>query len=73
MRGIRVWPRLLGLRPAVVERVRIGSDGEVIVSARPAFRERDRYGGVPAPSPGLISAGPPAVACTRPRHDVRVR
>ena len=44
MRGIRVWARLLGLRRAVVEDVRIGSEGEVIVSVRPVWRERDRCG-----------------------------
>jgi transposase len=44
MRGIRVWARLLGVRRAVVEDVRIGSEGEVIVSVRPGWRERDRCG-----------------------------
>jgi transposase len=44
MRGIRVWARLLGLRRAVVEDVRMGSDGEVIVSVRPSWRDRDRCG-----------------------------
>lgn len=44
MRGIRVWARLLGLRRAVVEDVRIGSEGELIVSCRPGWRERDRCG-----------------------------
>jgi transposase len=44
MRGIRVWARLLGLRRAVVEDVRIGREGEVIVSVRPGWRERDRCG-----------------------------
>jgi transposase len=44
MRGIRVWARLLGLRRAVVEDVRLGSEGEVIVSVRPGWRERDRCG-----------------------------
>ena len=44
MRGIRVWARLLGLRRAVVEDVTIGSEGEVIVSVRPGWRERDRCG-----------------------------
>ena len=44
MRGIRVWARLLGLQRAVVEDVRIGSEGEVIVSVRPGFKERDRCG-----------------------------
>jgi transposase len=44
VRGIRVWARLLGLQRAVVEDVRIGSEGEVIVSVRPGWRERDRCG-----------------------------
>jgi transposase len=52
MRGIRVWARLLGLRRAVVEGVRIGIEGEVIVSARPGFRERDRCGVCGRRSPG---------------------
>jgi len=52
MRGIRVWARLLGLRRAVVEDVRLGSEGEVIVSARPGFRERDRCGVCRRRSPG---------------------
>src|SRR5271156_1577904 len=44
MRGIRLWARLLGLRGAVVEDVRLGSEGEVIVGVRPGWRERDRCG-----------------------------
>ena len=52
MRGIRVWARLLGLRRAVVEDVRIGSEGEVIVSVRPGWRERDRCGVCRRRSPG---------------------
>ena len=52
MRGIRVWARLLGLRRAVVQDVRVGSEGEVIVSVRPAFRERDRCGVCRRRSPG---------------------
>ena len=44
MRGIRVWARLLGLQRAVLEDVRIGIEGEVIVSVRPGWRERDRCG-----------------------------
>ncbi len=44
MRGIRVWAGLLGLQRAVVEDVRMGSEGEVIVSVRPIWRERDRCG-----------------------------
>jgi transposase len=52
MRGIRVWARLLGLRRAVVEDVRIGSEGEVIVAVRPGWRERDRCGICRRRSPG---------------------
>ena len=44
MRGIRVWARLLGLQRTVVEDVRTGSEGAVIVSVRPSWRERDRCG-----------------------------
>ena len=42
MRGIRVWARLLGLRRAVIEDVWVGDEGEVVVAARPIWRERDR-------------------------------
>jgi len=52
VRGIRVWARLLGLRRAVIEGVRIGSEGEVVVSARPNWRERDRCGVCRRRSPG---------------------
>ena len=44
MRGIRVWAWLLGLRRAVIEDAWIGEDGEVVVAARPDWRERDRCG-----------------------------
>jgi transposase len=44
VRGIRVWAGLLGLQRAVVEDVGLGSEGEVIVSVRPGWRERDRCG-----------------------------
>jgi transposase len=44
VRGIRVWARLFGLRRAVVQDVWIGDEGEVVVSARPDWRERDRCG-----------------------------
>jgi transposase len=45
VRGIRVWGRLVGLRRAVVEDVRIGEEeGELVVAARPGWRERDRCG-----------------------------
>jgi transposase len=52
MRGTRVWARLLGLRRAVVEDVRLGIEGEVIVSVRPVRRERDRCGVCRRRSPG---------------------
>jgi transposase len=44
VRGIRVWAELLGLQRAVVEDVRIGSEGDVIVAVRAGFKERDRCG-----------------------------
>jgi transposase len=44
--------RLLGLQRTVVEDVRMGSDGEVIVSVRPVWRERDRCGICRRRSPG---------------------
>ena len=44
MRGTRVWARLLGLARAVVEDVQVGAEGEVVVSVRPGWRERDRCG-----------------------------
>jgi transposase len=44
VRGIRVWARLLGLRRAVIEDVSVGEEGEVVVAARPNWRERDRCG-----------------------------
>jgi len=52
VRGIRVWARLLGLRRAVVEGVGMGIEGEVIVSVRPGWRERDRCGVCRRRSPG---------------------
>jgi transposase len=52
VRGIRVWARLVGLRRAVVENVRMGIEGEVIVSVRPGWRERDRCGVCRRRSPG---------------------
>jgi len=52
VRGVRVWARLIGLQRTVVENVRIGSEGEVIVSARPSWRERDRCGVCRRRSPG---------------------
>ena len=53
MRGIRVWARLLGLGRAVVEDVWIGEAGEVVVAARPNWRQRDRCGVCRRRSPGF--------------------
>lgn len=53
MRGTRVWVRLLGLQRAVVEDVWIGDEGEVVVAARPSWRERDRCGICRRRSPGF--------------------
>lgn len=53
MRGTRVWARLLGLQRAVVEDVWIGDEGEVVVAARPNWRERDRCGVCRRRSPGF--------------------
>jgi transposase len=53
VRGIRVWARLLGLRRAVVEDVWIGEAGEVVVAARPNWRQRDRCGVCRRRSPGF--------------------
>ena len=53
MRGTRVWARLLGLQRAVVEDVWIGGEGEVVVAARPIWRERDRCGICRRRSPGF--------------------
>ncbi len=53
MRGTRVWARLLGLRRAVVEDVWIGDEGEVVVTARPDWRERGRCGVCRRRSPGF--------------------
>lgn len=44
MRGIRAWSAVARLRRAVVENSRSGDAGEVVVSARPNWRERDRSG-----------------------------
>lgn len=44
MRSIRVWAGLLGLQRTVVEDVTTGNEGEVVVSVRPGWRERDRCG-----------------------------
>jgi transposase len=53
VRGTRVWARLLGLQRAVVEDVWIGDEGEVVVAARPTWRERDRCGICRRRSPGF--------------------
>jgi transposase len=53
VRGTRVWARLAGLQRAVVEGVWIGSAGELVVSARPVWRERDRCGVCRRRSPGF--------------------
>ena len=53
MRGTRVWARLLGLQRAVVEDVWIGDEGEVVLGARPNWRERDRCGVCRRRSPGF--------------------
>lgn len=53
MRGIRVWARLLSLQRAVVEDVWIGDEGEIVVVARPGWRERDRCGVCRRRSPGF--------------------
>jgi len=57
MRGIREWARLLGLRRAVVEGVRLGNEGSVVVRVQPGFRERDR----------VVCAGVGARGMTRAR------
>jgi transposase len=44
VRGIRVWGRLLGLQHSVIEAVRIGAGGELVLAVRPDWRERDRCG-----------------------------
>lgn len=44
MRKARVWARLLGVQRVVVEDVLIGSEDEIVVAVRPAWRERDRCG-----------------------------
>jgi transposase len=53
VRGTRVWARLLGLQRAVIEGVWIGDEGEVVVCARPVWRERDRCGICRRRSPGF--------------------
>jgi transposase len=59
VRGIRVWARLLGLRRAVIEDVRVGERGEVVVAARPNWRDRDRCGICHRRCPGFdLGEGP---------------
>lgn len=53
MRGTRVWARLLSLQRAVVEDVWVGDEGEIVVAARPGWRERDRCGVCRRRSPGF--------------------
>ena len=53
MRGTRVWARLLGLGAAVVEGVRWGDEGELVVAVRPRWSERDRCGICRRRSPGF--------------------
>jgi transposase len=53
VRGTRVWVRLLGLQRTVIEDVWIGEEGEVVVAARPSWRERDRCGICRRRSPGF--------------------
>jgi transposase len=53
VRGTRVWARLAGLQRAIVEGVWIGSEGELVLSARPVWRERDRCGVCRRRSPGF--------------------
>jgi transposase len=40
--GVRAWARLLGLEKTVVEAVELDSDGAIVVSVRPGYRQRDR-------------------------------
>jgi transposase len=53
VRSTRLWARLLGLKRAVVEDVFVGDHGEVVVAARPNWRERDRCGVCRRRSPGF--------------------
>jgi transposase len=53
VRSGRVWARLLGLGAAVVEGVKFGDEGEVVVAARPRWHERDRCGVCRRRSPGF--------------------
>jgi transposase len=53
VRSARVWARLLGLGAAVVEDVRFGDEGDVVVTVRPRVGERDRCGICRRRSPGF--------------------
>jgi transposase len=53
VRGTRVWERLLGLQRTVVEGVEFGSEGELVITVRPVWRERDRCGICRRRSPGF--------------------
>jgi transposase len=44
---------LLGLQRAVIEDVQIGDEGEIVVAARPRWREGDRCGVCRRRSPGF--------------------
>ena len=44
MRSIRVWAGLLGLQGVVVEDVTVSNEGDVLVSGRAGWRQRDRCG-----------------------------
>jgi len=57
VRGIRVWAQLLGLQRSVIEAVWIGIEGEVVVAARPGWRERDRCGICRRRCPGFDLGG----------------
>jgi len=57
VRGIRVWARLLGLQRSVIEAVWIGIEGEVVVAARPGWRDRDRCGICRRRCPGFDLGG----------------
>jgi transposase len=52
VRSIRVWAGVLGLQRAVVEDVTVNDAGEVVVSVRPGWAERDRCGICRRRSPG---------------------
>ena len=53
MRGTRVWARLLGLPRTVVDNVEFGNEGELVITVRPVWRERDRCGICRRRSPGF--------------------